>query len=272
MNHIQYATDGTMLSFLHSDHNKVRPVKLYLSGPMSGLPQCNFPAFHAATQELRDSGFEVWSPAERDTIEDGFDPLRGDARPAQLTYAHFMKRDLPAVCDSDAVAVLPGWERSKGACLEVHVAREIGIPVVDAATRKSVYVDEIQMMLNEVSESVAAVTHSVRRTGDAVLTSNSDARKDVPMARGLLDYFPAALVEVARLSAAANAKHNPGEPLHWSRDKSNDHADCLMRHMVDRGSLDDDGFSHTVKVAWRALALLQEELETNGAPRSRGSA
>jgi hypothetical protein len=51
-----------------------------------------------------------------------------------------------------------------------------------------------------------------------------------------------------------------------------DHADCIMRHLVDRGTVDpEDGISHTTKVAWRALALLQEELEAAGAPMARGA-
>ena len=58
-----------------------------------------------------------------------------------------------------------------------------------------------------------------------------------------------------------NAQHNPGQPLHWSKGKSSDHADSLLRHLVDRGSLDSDGQRHSAKVAWRALALLQIEIE-----------
>lgn len=91
------------------------------------------------------------------------------------------------------------------------------------------------------------------------------------MATGVLDYFPAALAAVAELSRIGNDKHNPGQPLHWARDKSGDHADCIMRHLAERGGVDTDGMSHTVKVAWRALALLQEELEAQGAPKARGA-
>jgi hypothetical protein len=97
------------------------------------------------------------------------------------------------------------------------------------------------------------------------------ARKGIPMARGLLDYFPAALACVAMLSQVANEQHNPGEELHWSRTKSTDHADCILRHLIDRGEHDTDGIRHTVKVAWRALALLQEELEEHGWKPGRGS-
>lgn len=97
-------------------------MKVYLCGPMSGIPEFNFPAFHAATKQLRDKGFKVFNPAERD-LEDGFNPKTDKAN----TFLHYMKYDLPAVMDSDAVVVLPGWENSKGAKLETHVARECGI-------------------------------------------------------------------------------------------------------------------------------------------------
>ena len=93
------------------------------------------------------------------------------------------------------------------------------------------------------------------------LPTEAAARKLVPLATGLLDYFPAALVAVAELSRIGNDQHNPGAPLHWDRSKSVDDADALMRHFLERGKTDTDGVRHTVKVAWRALALLQKELE-----------
>jgi hypothetical protein len=105
------------------------------------------------------------------------------------------------------------------------------------------------------------------------LPTDSESRKNVPLAAGLLDYFPAALAAVAAVSKSGNEKHNPGEPLHHARGKSTDHADCIMRHLVDRGTVDpEDGQRHSAKVAWRALALLQEELEEAGvAPLPRGA-
>lgn len=97
-----------------------------------------------------------------------------------------------------------------------------------------------------------------------VLPTDSAARKQTPLVTGCLDYFPDALAAVARLSFKANEKHNPGEPLHWSKDKSADHADCLGRHLLDRGKWDEEmEESHTVHVAWRALALLQTEIESD---------
>jgi dATP/dGTP diphosphohydrolase len=94
------------------------------------------------------------------------------------------------------------------------------------------------------------------------LPSDSRARKEVPICTGVLDYFPKALAAVARLSKKGNDKHNPGQPLHWSRDKSTDHADCLIRHQLDRGKIDPEtGLLHEVMVAWRALAQLEIALE-----------
>lgn len=93
------------------------------------------------------------------------------------------------------------------------------------------------------------------------LPTESKARKDTPICTGVLDYFPKALAEVARLSKAGNDKHNPGQPLHWSRGKSTDHADCIVRHMLDRGTVDEFGFLHEVSIAWRALAQLEIAIE-----------
>lgn len=88
-------------------------------------------------------------------------------------------------------------------------------------------------------------------------------RKALPIATGVLDYFPLALIEVAKTSKAGNDQHNPGQPLHWAKHLSTDHADSLMRHLLERGTIDTDGIRHTAKVAWRALALLQTELEND---------
>ncbi len=97
-------------------------------------------------------------------------------------------------------------------------------------------------------------------------------RKRIPLASGVFDYFPDALVEVAKVSFVGNEKHNPGEPLHWSRGKSNDHPDAMLRHFKDRGKMDPENkLRHSAEMAWRALAILQEELETAGAPLARGA-
>lgn len=98
-------------------------------------------------------------------------------------------------------------------------------------------------------------------TAAPVLTTDAKLRKDTPVTTGVLDYFPLAIIEIARLSKAGNDQHNPGEPLHWAKEKSTDHADCIVRHLLERGTMDTDGMRHSAKVAWRALAMLQIELE-----------
>lgn len=103
------------------------------------------------------------------------------------------------------------------------------------------------------------------------LPTDKQARKNMPMARGLLDYFPNALAAVSEVSRVANEQHNPGQEMHWSWGKSNDHADCIVRHLADRGGFDpDDNLRHSAKNAWRALALLEEELVAAGATPGRG--
>jgi hypothetical protein len=95
-----------------------------------------------------------------------------------------------------------------------------------------------------------------------MLPTDSKTRKGIPIVTGVIDYFPDALAAVAELSRIGNDKHNPGQPLHWSRDLSNDHADCIGRHLLERGQIDPDtGVRHSTQLAWRALALLQLEIE-----------
>ncbi len=95
------------------------------------------------------------------------------------------------------------------------------------------------------------------------LPTDSKERKGVPLFSGLMKYFPDALAAVARVSFLGNEQHNPGEPLHWAREKSTDHEDCVARHLLDVGTLDDDGQKHAAKMAWRALAVLQLECEAD---------
>lgn len=86
-------------------------------------------------------------------------------------------------------------------------------------------------------------------------------RKERPVYSGVLRYFRDALLEVAHCSFIGNEQHNPGEQLRWDRSKSTDEADALVRHLLDAGTFDTDGVRHSAKMAWRALALLQKELE-----------
>lgn len=119
---------------------------------------------------------------------------------------------------------------------------------------------------NKAAEPAATNAPIVARRLTESLSSAE--RKTYPLASGLLDYFPDALAAVSNVSWIGNEKHNPGEPLHHARGKSMDHADCIIRHCMERGGFDvvvingvEHRIRHTAALAWRALALLQEELE-----------
>lgn len=93
---------------------------VYLSGPMTGIEEYNHPAFHAAAADLREKGFEVISPAE---IEH---PIH--------TWESCMRKDIMELMNAEKVAVLPGWEKSKGAKIEVYLALDLGMEVINAIT------------------------------------------------------------------------------------------------------------------------------------------
>jgi hypothetical protein len=92
----------------------------------------------------------------------------------------------------------------------------------------------------------------------------SKERKQCPVVLGFMDYFPDAIMQISNHSWKANEKHNPGEPVHWAKDKSADHIDALARHILDYGKgerYDDDGLSILTAIGWRAMAFVQTELE-----------
>lgn len=88
-------------------------MRVYVSGPMTGIPDLNRPAFRAAEQSLRDAGYEVVSPVDNGLSDD-------------QPWAEHLRADIRLLMDCEAIAMLPGWERSRGATLEVHVARALG--------------------------------------------------------------------------------------------------------------------------------------------------
>lgn len=100
--------------------------RVYLAGPMTGLPRWNFDAFAAAAAELRAVGAVVTSPHEID-LSEGFDPDAKDAG-AGFDLRAALERDVLAVLGADLVVLLPGWEGSAGVMVEVLTAEGAGIP------------------------------------------------------------------------------------------------------------------------------------------------
>lgn len=113
-------------------------MKIYVAGPMRGIPEFNFPAFHAAAASLRAQGHTVFNPAERDIEHHGVDISKGNEAGCEALAAathgfnlrEALKDDLVFIClEADAVAVLPGWEESRGARAEVATAKALGLQV-----------------------------------------------------------------------------------------------------------------------------------------------
>lgn len=106
------------------------------------------------------------------------------------------------------------------------------------------------------------------------LPSADKDRKALPIFDGVLMYFPDAMAAIAEVSRNGNEQHNPGEPLHWAKEKSTDHYNTALRHLIDHkaGNRYDyrstDGGKtwvkdgrHLAKAAWRVLAALQTDIE-----------
>ena len=115
--------------------------------------------------------------------------------------------------------------------------------------------------INGLQDVVRTITAKERKR-KSILPTDSAERKTFPMYEGLLKYFPDALAAVSQLSWTGNQKHNPGEPLHWAKEKSTDHQDCVLRHMVDALKAEESGNETLQELeltseAWRALAALQ---------------
>lgn len=112
-------------------------MKVYLAGPMTGIPHFNYPAFHAAAASLRSDGHEVFNPAEHDIEMFGKDISNPTGCAVQAADEHgfdrraALKADLAWICDhADAIALLPGWERSSGANAERALANALGLSIL----------------------------------------------------------------------------------------------------------------------------------------------
>lgn len=252
----------------------------YLASPYSKYPAGREQAFRdvsAIAGKLIDKGVNVFAPITHShPIETA---LKGDPKPADFWLKfdeYFMKN-----CVGMIVACLPGWESSYGVNYELRHFAEAEKPIIllDAAQYANpvaaeppsqaewlkpsmqLGADETIVMKHANIKTTSPLTAEVNAKLAAMGASEAAERKAQPITSGVLDYFPDAIAEVSRISKLGNDQHNPGQPLHWERGKSTDHADCIARHLKDRGKRAPDGARHSGNLAWRALALLQEEIE-----------
>lgn len=96
------------------------PRLVYVCGPMSGYPAFNYPAFNDAAAELRKAGYAALNPVDSE---------RHNISGKPQSWDWYMRHALRMVTDADGIALLPGWEASKGATVEVYVARALGMPI-----------------------------------------------------------------------------------------------------------------------------------------------
>lgn len=214
-------------------------MKAYIAGPMTGIPEYNFPAFREAAQRLRDEGYEVVSPVELDEAE-SFNE-HGDGQPLDKSqYAHFLRRDLDAIADGvDVIVCLPGYENSKGAQVEIAFARSLGIP--------SVRIDTMQPVANPSGE--------VRVTNE--ITGGQKGTK--PARFGLLPWDQ--LWKVAELYGKGAEKYDDNnwrKGYDWSLS-----IDALGRHFAEfmsgQKADPETGCHPLTSVVFHALALLYFE-------------
>ena len=93
-----------------------RAGRVYLAGPMTGLPELNFPAFTQEAERLRDEGLQVLNPADHGIV-DGAD------------WADYLRHDIAGLASCERIHLLRGWTKSKGACLEMTIAKALGMTV-----------------------------------------------------------------------------------------------------------------------------------------------
>lgn len=167
-----------------------------------------------------------------------------------------------------------------------------GLACLHCAEPKPVLSPEARAYLNsremtaEPPEKVPAVTTFPAATmverPSLGIPSDDAARKGMPVFDGVLMYFPLACLAVSEVSKAGNDQHNPGQPMHWARGKSMDQMNTALRHMMDHGMGNRYDFAtlesgevvctgrHLAKAAWRILAALQLDIETEASEANQG--
>lgn len=228
-------------------------MKIYLAGPMRGLPEFNFPAFDAATDTLRAMGHEVFNPAERDRSS-GFDVagMSGHENLAELGFSlrEALAADTEYISKSaEAIALLPGWERSSGVAAEVALANALGLPVAPYESFDEA--GPAKPIAAELPASGAIAKGEVRTT------SVTGGQKGTKPER--YDLLPiGALSTVAALygrGAEKYAAHNWRRGYEWSKSYA-----ALQRHATQFWNGEDHDpemqLPHMASVAFHALALL----------------
>jgi hypothetical protein len=240
-------------------------MKVYIAGPMRGIPEFNFPAFFAAEDYLKEQGHVCFNPARRDNDRHGADLSKGNATGDEAVAAaqhgfslrEALRDDTQWISmEAEAIALLPGWQNSKGARAEKALAEALNLEIIylPGATPASEY-DPTGKSAGEPGAKLDAVKS--------------------PILRGVLQYFPRSVIAVGNLSKNGAAKYT------WKgwesvEDGINRYGDALARHMVaeaiegpwDKTAMNDPthpyNVLHSTAQAWNAMArneLMLREME-----------
>lgn len=104
-------------------------MRVYISGPMTGLPNFNHDEFNRVAAELRNRGYEVLNPAETKVEEYPLDFQPRNENDERKMWQAYMREAIRMMMDADVIVTLPGWEKSRGAKIEVILGNDLGIPV-----------------------------------------------------------------------------------------------------------------------------------------------
>jgi hypothetical protein len=226
--------------------------RVYISGPMTGMPEDNFPAFEEAAKRWRSWGWDVSNPAEN------FGGRRDLAR------ASYMRADMMMLATCDAIAMLPGWEKSRGAKAEYYMAHEIGLRVLNAADGTQMTNKPQPMLTLKKENDTSAPPDSVVEIGTDLKSTLPDsgtrrqfatgAVRDGATNKGRFDLLPYyGLEAVARHFEAGAIKYAPrnwekGIPLHIYLDSGSRHGAKASANWIDE--------PHAEAAAWNYLCFL----------------
>jgi hypothetical protein len=227
---------------------------VYIAGPMRGIPQFNFPAFDAARDFLRSKGWAVCSPADMDRAK-GFDPSLHlpatwdwNTLPTGFNLAETIDRDIAALKECDAIAMLPGWQDSTGARAEYAMAQWLGKRVIDATTGEDL----------QLSDSHNVTKNDTLRKQEVIVTDAITGGKkgSKPEAFDMIPVEPMQeLARVYSMGAAKYSRDNWRKGYAWSLSFA-----ALMRHcwLFWRGETYDkeSGLHHLAHAMFHCSALI----------------
>ncbi len=237
-------------------------MKVYLAGPMSGIPAFNIPEFDYAAKLLREQGFTVVSPAEVDGPITREVLLQSEAGahadlPESEGWSFYLSRDFRILADEgiEAIVTLNGWEGSRGARCEVAVGKELDIPRIDFDT-----ILENDSLYDDAGVFIAYEDNSLRQR--SVTGGVKDNRGKAP-----LDLLPSkpliAAAEIMAFGATKYKPHNWRLGLSWSQTWSS-----LQRHLLsfnDGEELDPEtGSPHLAHALCQLMFLTEYYLTGTG--------